>query len=151
VIAVIGAVKAVTGDVTAVTRGRDPGLDVTGSVPVVTTVASGLPSSRPPSSRASARRPSPSTGTRVPPPGCPASPACRLHYQPGPRLERAPSTALPGPPGAEPNPGASSTGKKVWLGAERRLDEFISQSPGHDHGASGGAVATALQHDRIWP
>ena len=56
--------------------------------------------------RASARRPSPSAGTRVPSPGCPASPATgRLHYQPGPRPGRASSTAPPGPPEADPDPG----------------------------------------------
>jgi hypothetical protein len=52
--------------------------------------------------RASARRPSPSPGTRVPPLGCPASPASGLlHYQPGPRPGRAPSTAPPGPAEAD--------------------------------------------------
>jgi hypothetical protein len=56
--------------------------------------------------RASARRPSPSSGTRVPPPGCPASPfSGRLHYQLSPRPGRAPSTAPPGPPEADPDPG----------------------------------------------
>ena len=33
VITVSGAVKAMTGDVTAVTRGSDPALDVTGTAP----------------------------------------------------------------------------------------------------------------------
>jgi hypothetical protein len=58
--------------------------------------------------RASGCRPSPSAGhgTRVPSPGCPASPATgRLHYQPGPRPGRAPSTAPPGPPEADRDPG----------------------------------------------
>ena len=50
--------------------------------------------------------PSPSAGTRVPSPGCPASPASgRLHYQPDPRPGRAPSTSPPGPPEADPDPG----------------------------------------------
>ncbi len=67
--------------------------------------------------RASARRPSPSAGARVPSPGCPVSPATgRLHYQPGPRPGRAPSTAPPAARGrsrprpAPPPQGASSTG-----------------------------------------
>ncbi len=38
-IAVTGAVNAVTGAVTAVTWGRDPALDVTGTVPAVIAVA----------------------------------------------------------------------------------------------------------------
>jgi hypothetical protein len=39
VVAVTGAVNAVTGAVTAVTWGRDPALDVTGTVPAVIAVA----------------------------------------------------------------------------------------------------------------
>jgi hypothetical protein len=39
VVAVTGAVNAVTGAVTAVTWGRDPVLDVTGTVPAVIAVA----------------------------------------------------------------------------------------------------------------
>ena len=83
--------------------------------------ASNVQASEPQASE-SARRPSPSAGTRVPSSGCPASPATgRLHYQPGPRPGRAPSTAPPGPPEADPDPGprlrhrgASSTGQQDW-------------------------------------
>ncbi len=81
-----------------------PGLPSTASAqPPTRASASNVQASEP---RASARRPSPSAGTRVPSPGCPASPATgRFHYQPGPRAGRAPSTAPPGPPEADPDPG----------------------------------------------
>ena len=83
--------------------------------------ASNVQSSEP---RASARRPSPSAGTRVPSPGCPASQATgRLHYQPA----RAPIHRAAGssrgrsrPRPAPPPQGASSTGPQVGLGAEKR-------------------------------
>jgi hypothetical protein len=60
-----------------------------------------------PSERASRfRPPSESQRTRVPSPGCPASPAfSRLHYQPGPGPGRASSTAPPGPPEVDPDQG----------------------------------------------
>jgi hypothetical protein len=74
-----------------------------------------FPRQPPPSSllgpvRPTSSGPAPSLGqpsefqrTRVPSPGCPASPASgRFHHSPGPRPGRAPSTAPPGPPEAEP-------------------------------------------------
>ena len=45
-VAVTGAVNAVTGTVTAVTWGRDPALDVTSTVPAVIAVAGRHPLSR---------------------------------------------------------------------------------------------------------
>jgi hypothetical protein len=70
--------------------------------------------------RALARRLSPSAGTRVPSPGCPASPASgRLHYQPGPRPGRAPSTAPPGPPEADPDPGPRLSHRRLRAPAHK--------------------------------
>ena len=102
--------------------------------------------------RASARRPSPSAGTRVPSPGCPASPATgRLHYQPGPRPGRAPSTAPPGPPEADPDPGPRLRHRGLRApahksGSERRsaveaIGRFINQSPGCRQGTILAPVA----------
>ena len=94
----------------------------------------------------------PSAGTRVPSPGCPASPATgRLHYQPGPRPGRAPSTAPPGPPEADPDPGPRLRHRGLRApahksGSERRsaveaIGRFINQSPGCRQGTILAPVA----------
>ncbi len=61
VVAVTGTVNAVTGAVTAVTWGRDPALDVTGTVPAVIAVAGCQSLSR----RADGLGPSPARHTEV--------------------------------------------------------------------------------------
>jgi hypothetical protein len=74
-IAVTGAVKAVTGDVTVVTRGRDPSAGRDRHCAAVTAVAGGLPPSPGPTARAPTYQQSPLTlPTSQPPPPLPLLP-----------------------------------------------------------------------------